>query len=132
MPTSLATLLCTRNHGDRATADVGIAIGTGTDIAIETADVVLMGDDPRAVATAHVLSTATLRNIRWNLVWAFGYNVALIPVAAGLLYPLNPDWLLDPTLAGAAMSLSSVFVVTNALRLRGAARGMTPSTRAAV
>jgi len=113
-----------------ATADVGVAIGTGTDIAIEAADVVLMGDDPRAVATAHALSAATLSNIRWNLVWAFGYNVALIPVAAGALYPLNEGWLLDPTLAGAAMSLSSVFVVTNALRLRGAASGMPASTKA--
>jgi len=102
-----------------AAADTGIAIGTGTDVAIEAAEVVLMRGDPAAVATAIRLSRATMRNIRQNLVWAFGYNVLLIPVAAGLLYPLN-GMLLSPALAAAAMALSSVFVVSNALRLRRA------------
>ncbi len=100
-----------------ASADVGIAIGTGTDVAIETADVVLMSGDLRAVVDALSVSRATMRNIRQNLFWAFGYNVALIPVAAGVLYPLNGT-LLSPALAAGAMALSSVFVLTNALRLR--------------
>ncbi len=102
-----------------ALADVGIAIGTGTDVAIEAGDVVLMAGDPARVATAFDLSRRTLRNIRQNLVWAFGYNTALIPVAAGVLYPLN-GMLLSPMLAAGAMALSSVFVLTNALRLRRA------------
>jgi P-type Cu+ transporter len=101
-----------------AQADVGLAIGTGTDIAIETADVILMSGDLRGVPNAIALSRATLRNIKLNLFWAFAYNVLLIPVAAGVLYPVN-GWLLSPVLAGAAMALSSVFVLTNALRLRG-------------
>ncbi|HEX2137824.1 MAG TPA: heavy metal translocating P-type ATPase [Microvirga sp.] len=100
-----------------AQADVGLAVGTGTDIAIESADVVLMSGDLRAVPNAIALSQATLRNIRQNLIWAFGYNVVLIPVAAGVLYPLF-GVLLSPMAAGLAMALSSVSVVSNALRLR--------------
>ncbi|MBB6250230.1 heavy metal translocating P-type ATPase [Nitrospirillum iridis] len=100
-----------------ATADVGLAMGAGTDIAIEAADVVLVRGDLRGVATAIALSRAVLGNIRQNLAWAFGYNVVLIPVAAGALYPL---WglLLSPMVAAGAMALSSVSVLTNALRLR--------------
>lgn len=100
-----------------AAADVGIAVGTGTDIAIESADVVLMSGDLTGVVDAIALSKATIRNIRQNLFWAFSYNTALIPVAAGLLYPLY-GILLSPVLAAAAMALSSIFVLTNALRLR--------------
>ena len=100
-----------------ASADVGIAMGTGTDIAMESASVTLMSGDLRALVTAIALSRATMRNIKQNLFWAFAYNVALIPLAAGILYPFN-GWLLDPIFAAAAMALSSVTVVSNALRLR--------------
>ncbi len=101
-----------------AIADVGIAIGTGTDVAIESADVVLMSGDLRNVPNSIALSKATLRNIKQNLFWAFAYNVSLIPVAAGVLYP-TLGVLLSPVFAAAAMGLSSVFVLSNALRLRG-------------
>lgn len=98
-------------------ADVGIAIGAGTDVAIESADIVLMNGDLQNVVNAISLSHATLRNIKQNLFWAFFYNTCGIPLAAGLFYPLW-GWKLNPMFASAAMSLSSIFVVTNALRLR--------------
>ncbi|WP_316247392.1 Copper-transporting P-type ATPase [Roseobacter fucihabitans] len=101
-----------------ACADVGIAIGTGTDIAIGAADVVLMSGDLNGVTTATRVSKATMRNIRQNLFWAFGYNTALIPVAAGVLFASH-GVLLSPELAAGAMALSSLFVLSNALRLRG-------------
>lgn len=100
-----------------AAADVGIAIGTGTDIAIEAADVVLMSGSLKGVPNAIALSQSTIRNIKQNLFWAFAYNTALIPVAAGILYP-NFGILLSPVFAAGAMALSSVFVLGNALRLR--------------
>ena len=100
-----------------AQADVGVAIGTGTDVAIESGSVTLMSGDLRALVTAFSLSRATMRNIKQNLFWAFAYNVALIPLAAGVFYPFT-GILLDPIFAAAAMALSSVTVVSNALRLR--------------
>jgi Cu+-exporting ATPase len=100
-----------------ASAEVGVAMGTGTDVAMESAGVTLMSGDLRGLVTAIALSRATMRNIRENLFWAFAYNVVLIPVAMGVLYPFT-GILLDPILAAAAMALSSVTVVSNALRLR--------------
>jgi len=100
-----------------AVSDTGIALGTGTDVAIEAADVVLMSGNLEGVLRAVKISNNTMRNIKQNLFWAFSYNIVLIPVAAGLLYPFAKI-MLSPMLAAAAMALSSIFVVTNALRLR--------------
>jgi P-type E1-E2 ATPase len=100
-----------------AEADLGLAIGTGTDVAIESADLILASGNIQGVPRSIALARATMRNIKQNLFWAFAYNVVLIPIAAGIAYPIN-GWLLSPMLAAGAMALSSVFVVTNALRLR--------------
>ena len=97
--------------------DIGIAIGSGTDVAIESADIVLMGNDLSGVVTAIKLSNRTIRTIKQNLFWAFGYNVIGIPIAAGVLYIFGGP-LLNPMFAAAAMSLSSVSVVSNALRIK--------------
>jgi len=100
-----------------ARADVGVAMGGGTDVAVQAADVVLMRIDLHGVADAIALSRRTMRIIRQNLFWAFIYNVIAIPIAAGVLYPAT-GLLLSPVLASAAMAMSSVSVVTNSLRLR--------------
>jgi Cu+-exporting ATPase len=100
-----------------AQADVGIALGTGTDIAIEAADVTLLRGDLRGTVTAILLSRATMRTVFQNLFFAFVYNILAIPIAAGVLYKPT-GWLLSPGIAGAAMSLSSLSVVLNSLRLR--------------
>ena len=104
-----------------ARADVGIAMGTGTDVAINSAHITLVKGDLRAIARARILSTETVRNMRQNLAFAFIYNALGIPLAAGILYPFTGQ-LLSPMIAALAMSLSSVSVITNALRLRGTAK----------
>jgi P-type Cu+ transporter len=111
-----------------ARADVGIAMGTGTDIAIESAQVTLVKGDLNGIVRARVLSRATVRNIRQNLAFAFSYNAVGIPIAAGVLYPVTGT-LLGPALAALAMSLSSVSVITNALRLKRTQRAVSSTSR---
>jgi Cu+-exporting ATPase len=110
-----------------AQADVGVSIGSGTDVAIEASDVTLVGSDLRLVPQALELSRRSVSVIRQNLFWAFAYNVVLIPVAMGVLYPFT-GLLLDPVLAAGAMALSSVTVVANSLRLRRASIGAPPAS----
>jgi Cu+-exporting ATPase len=105
-----------------ASAQVGVGLGTGTEVAVSAADVVLISGNLLGVPTAIRLSRALMRNIRMNLLWAFAYNILLIPVAAGVLVPIN-GWSLTPMLSAIAMSFSSVFVVGNALRLRSFSSG---------
>jgi Cu+-exporting ATPase len=100
-----------------AAAEVGIAMGTGTDVAMQSAGLTLVKGDLRGIVRARRLSRATMRNIRQNLFWAFAYNMLGIPLAAGVLYPIF-GWLMSPMIASAAMSFSSVTVIVNALRLR--------------